>query len=71
VTRHGRAAAEIPQGIDKSQPAFFTRGRDRAGLPVARCLFVGEDERERRVAESAGFRTSPHPCTPCTRSRPS
>jgi leucyl aminopeptidase len=49
------------EGIDKSQPAFFTRGRDRAGLPVARCLFVGEDERERHVAESAGLRTSPHP----------
>jgi FMN phosphatase YigB (HAD superfamily) len=49
------------EGIDKSQPAFFTRGSDRADLPAARCLFVGENERERRVAESAGFRTSPHP----------
>jgi FMN phosphatase YigB (HAD superfamily) len=49
------------EGIDKTQPAFFMRGRDRAGLPAARCLFVGENESERRVAESAGFRTSPHP----------
>jgi phosphoglycolate phosphatase-like HAD superfamily hydrolase len=49
------------EGRDKSQPAFFTLGRDRAGLPAARCLFVGEDAGERRVAESAGLRTSPHP----------
>jgi FMN phosphatase YigB (HAD superfamily) len=49
------------EGVDKSQPAFFTRGRDRAGLTAARCLFVGEDERERHLAESVGFRTSPHP----------
>lgn len=49
------------EGMDKSQPGFFMRGRDRAGLPAARCLFVGEDEGERRVAESAGLRTSPHP----------
>jgi FMN phosphatase YigB (HAD superfamily) len=49
------------EGLDKSQPAFFTRGQDRSGLPARRCLFVGEDERERHVAESAGFLTSPHP----------
>jgi FMN phosphatase YigB (HAD superfamily) len=49
------------EGVDKSQPAFFTRGRDRAALSAVRCLVVGESERERAVAESAGFRTSPHP----------
>lgn len=49
------------EGIDKSQPAFFERGAVRAGLPASSCLFVGENERERRNAETAGFRTSPHP----------
>jgi len=49
------------EGIDKSQPSFFARGSDRAGVPAARCLFVGEDEGERAVAETAGFGTSPHP----------
>lgn len=49
------------EDVDKSQPAFFLRGRDRAGLPASRCLVVGESERERGVAETAGFRTSPHP----------
>jgi FMN phosphatase YigB (HAD superfamily) len=49
------------EGVDKSQPSFFTRGSDRAGVPTANCLFVGEDEQERQVAETVGFRTSPHP----------
>lgn len=49
------------EGVDKSQPAFFTRGRDRAGQPAAECVFVGEDERERLVAAGVGFHTSPHP----------
>lgn len=49
------------EGIDKTQPTFFIRGRDRAALPAARCVFVGEDERERLTAEGVGFLTSPHP----------
>lgn len=49
------------EGLDKSQPAFFDLGRDRAGVPAARCLFVGENAAERAVAASAGFRVSPHP----------
>jgi hypothetical protein len=49
------------EGIDKTQPAFFTRGRDRADLPAARCVFVGENERERRTAEGVGLLASPHP----------
>lgn len=49
------------EGLDKTQPAFFTLARDRAGRPAARCLFVGEDAAERAVAASVGFRVSPHP----------
>jgi FMN phosphatase YigB (HAD superfamily) len=49
------------EGLDKTQPAFFARARDRAGLPSTRCLFVGESAEERAVAASIGFRVSPHP----------
>ena len=49
------------EGMDKSQPAFFALARDRAALPAARCVFVGEDAGERRTATSVGFRVSPHP----------
>ena len=49
------------EGLDKSQPAFFELARDRAAVPVARCLFVGENAEERAVAASVGFRVSPHP----------
>jgi FMN phosphatase YigB (HAD superfamily) len=49
------------EGLDKSQPAFFVRAKDRAGVPSAQCVFVGEDAAERAVAASVGFRVSPHP----------
>ena len=49
------------EGLDKRNPAFFELARDRAALPAARCLFVGEDEAERKVASSVGFMVSPHP----------
>jgi len=49
------------RGLDKSQPAFFGLARDRAAVPAARCLFVGENAEERAVAASVGFRVSPHP----------
>lgn len=49
------------EGIDKTRPAFFARGPDRAALPASQCMFVGEDERERRTAEGVGLLTSPHP----------
>jgi FMN phosphatase YigB (HAD superfamily) len=49
------------EGLDKSQPAFFELARDRAAVPAARCLFVGENAEERAVAASVGFRVSPHP----------
>jgi len=47
--------------LDKSQPALFVRAKDRAAVPSARCVFVGEDAAERVVAASVGFRVSPHP----------
>ncbi|MFC9918419.1 hypothetical protein [Agromyces binzhouensis] len=49
------------EGMDKSQPALFTRARDRADLPAARCIYVGEDPTERATARSVGFRVSPQP----------
>jgi FMN phosphatase YigB (HAD superfamily) len=49
------------EGLDKSQPSFFTLARDRAGIPASRCLFVGESPGERGVAASVGFLVSPHP----------
>ena len=49
------------EGIDKSQPALFARACDRARLPAARCIYVGEDPTERAVARSVGFRVSPQP----------
>ena len=49
------------EGIDKAQPAFFQRGVQRAGLPPAHCVFVGEDAAERAVAVSVGLRVSFHP----------
>jgi FMN phosphatase YigB (HAD superfamily) len=49
------------EGLDKSDPAFFELARDRAGVPAARLLFVGESEAERAVAKSVGFQVSPHP----------
>jgi FMN phosphatase YigB (HAD superfamily) len=49
------------EGLDKSQPAFFALARDRAGVPVSRCLFVGESPQERAVAASVGYLVSPHP----------
>lgn len=49
------------EGMDKSQRAFFARAVSRAGVPAARCVFVGEDAEERDVAASAGLRVSPHP----------
>ena len=49
------------EGLDKTQPAFFALARDRADVPAASCVFVGEDAAERAVAKSVGFRVSPHP----------
>jgi len=49
------------EGLDKSDPAFFELARERAGVPAARCLFVGESEAERAVAKGVGFLVSPHP----------
>jgi FMN phosphatase YigB (HAD superfamily) len=47
--------------MDKRQKSFFQLACTRAGVPPARCIFVGESEAERRVAESAGMRVSYHP----------
>lgn len=50
-------------GLDKSTPAIFAAAVERAELAgkAAACLFVGEDEHERKQAEAAGLRTCPDP----------
>jgi len=49
------------EGLTKNDKAFFTRGATRAGVPAARCIFVGEDAKERATATSAGLQVSFHP----------
>jgi bacterial leucyl aminopeptidase len=45
----------------KDSPDIFRRAAAAAGVPPARCVFVGEDAAERRVAVAAGLRAAPHP----------
>lgn len=49
------------EGHTKSEKAFFTLAAARAGLAASRCIFVGEDAKERDTAASAGFQVSFHP----------
>ncbi|HKB05210.1 MAG TPA: M20/M25/M40 family metallo-hydrolase [Gemmataceae bacterium] len=49
------------EGVTKASPEIFNRAAARAGVPAARCLFVGEDAAERMVAMSAGWTVCPHP----------
>jgi phosphoglycolate phosphatase-like HAD superfamily hydrolase len=48
--------------LDKSKPAIFRLAIDRAGaIDPRECMFVGDDPGERRMARSAGMRTSRSP----------
>jgi FMN phosphatase YigB (HAD superfamily) len=49
------------EGIDKRQKQFFERAVQRSGTRPEQCIYVGEDEVERRTAESAKLHTSYHP----------
>ena len=49
------------EGIDKGQQQFFELASQRAGVPAEHCVYVSEDDAERRVAALAKFRTSYHP----------
>ena len=49
------------EGIDKRQQQFFGLASQRAGVPAERCVYVSEDDAERRVAALAKLRTSYHP----------
>jgi FMN phosphatase YigB (HAD superfamily) len=49
------------EGMKKDNPQIFARAAERAGLAPRDCLFVGENEMERKVAGSVGFRVSYHP----------
>lgn len=52
-------------GLEKNSPAIFQLASQRAGHAASpnKCLFVGEDRRERQYALQAGFKVSPHPLT--------
>ena len=49
--------------MTKSSPGIFRLAAERAGQAVAaeRCLFVGEDAKERATAADAGWSVCPHP----------
>ena len=49
------------EGMDKTQKSFFQLACARAGVPAERCIFVGENEAERKVAASANMLVSYHP----------
>lgn len=49
------------EGLSKSDPKFFRRGAQRASIPPSQCIFVGEDEAERGLAQQVGFKVSFHP----------
>jgi bacterial leucyl aminopeptidase len=49
------------EGHTKSEKAFFTLAASRAGVAASRCIFVGEDAKERSTAASVGFQVSFHP----------
>ena len=49
------------EGIDKRQQQFFELASQRAGVPAEHCVYVSEDDAERRVAALAKLRTSYHP----------
>jgi len=49
------------EGLDKRNIEFFRRAAARATLPPPRCVFVGENARERQVATQASFNVSFHP----------
>jgi leucyl aminopeptidase len=50
-------------GLTKDSPEIFRRAAERAGFADAprRCVFVGEDAKERGFALDAGWRVAPHP----------
>jgi hypothetical protein len=49
------------EAIDKGQQQFFELASQRASVPAQHCVYVSEDDAERRVATLAKFRTSYDP----------
>jgi FMN phosphatase YigB (HAD superfamily) len=49
------------EGVTKSSSKIFERAATRAGLAAPRCLYVGEDPAERKVARVAKWVVCPHP----------
>lgn len=49
------------EGLDKSERRFFELACERAAADASQCVFVGENEAERKVAASARLHVSPHP----------
>lgn len=49
------------EGLNKSDKQFFELACERATADASQCVFVGENEAERKVAASAHLHVSPHP----------
>jgi FMN phosphatase YigB (HAD superfamily) len=47
--------------LTKNSPQIFRLACERAGVPPERCMFVGEDERERDFALQAGLQVADSP----------
>jgi hypothetical protein len=47
--------------IDKHEKQLFELAAQRSGTRPEQCIYVSENEAERRTAESAKLRTSYHP----------
>jgi hemerythrin-like domain-containing protein len=51
-------------GVDKPDPKIFRFAAEKLGVPIERCMFVGENLVEVLAAKSAGMRSELKPCPP-------
>ena len=51
-------------GVDKPDPQIFKFAAEKMGVPVERCMFVGENLLEVIGAKAAGMRSELKPCPP-------
>jgi len=63
ITNH-EASAALGRAVQKPEPEMFRYAAERLGVPVERCLFVGENLLEIMGAKAAGMRSMLKPCPP-------
>jgi FMN phosphatase YigB (HAD superfamily) len=49
------------EGVDKTTVEIFHRALTRAGVPASRCVYISENDAERKLASTAGMHASYHP----------